>query len=253
MIALLPDMTRSDLALLSSSATDWRVEIEKARLTSLVDPKQGLTRLREIGLTLPTREARVQFAKRAVEFDDDAQDWIRKGESGGLSYSEFAYWSCLQLYPFAADVVLRYAKVLLAQDKLVDAEVQLRHAVALGTSFVLVRPDLEKIALRRGETCVEVVPSKAAPGLTAPLNALSSPLGEAFLYPDLLTVNTFGRLFISRAPAIDVACRLMRTSRTAWDLLVNILPLEDFRTANLDMIYILSAPAQRKMLERARR
>lgn len=228
---------------------DWRVAIETARLTSLVDRREGSAQLRTIGVSLPNRQARVEFARRAIEFDDDAGDWIAKAEAKVGDAAEFAYWSCLQLYPFARDVVLGYAKALHEQGKLLDAEVQLRNAIALGTPPESVRRQLQAIASARGESCVEEVVSKFAQGLKAPINALSSPRGDAFLYPDLHTIEMLYRFLSGERPGIQVVAQLQKASRTAWDLLINIVSTGEFRRANLDLMYLLNGVAQRRPCE----
>ena len=246
MLSLLQDGSKFDPSSAGSPPIDWRVEIEKARLTSLVDPAGGSARFREIGLALPGRKARVQFARRALEFDDEARRWLTSGQAETRpDYAEFAYWSFLELYPFNAEVVLSYAQAILRQDKLVDAEVQFRQAVALGAAVEAVRPCLKTIALRQGEALAEPLVSKAAPGLKAPLNALSSAMGEAFLYPDLRTIRGMFRLFAADPPHLEMVAQLQRASRTAWDLLANILATEEFRRANLDLLYLLSDRARR--------
>jgi hypothetical protein len=224
---------------------DWRVEIEKARHLALsYPPEEGYIRMRKIGASLPTRLARVNFAAEAVDFDTEASRWVQKGDGDvTLNDSEFAYMSCLQLYPYNASVAFKFARALYLQDKLFDAEANFRNALALGVSAQSVRPYLSAIAGRLGIPLIEAPQSKAFPSLTDPIHSLSTPRGDAFLYPDLTTIRALFRLFVnSLEPDTLSIVEAQRSSRTAVDLLAHIILTEDFRAANLDLVYVISDP-----------
>jgi len=222
---------------------DWRVEIEKARHIALsYAPEQGYARMRKIGVSLPTRLARVSFAAEAVDFDAEASQWVQKGDDDSrLDYSEFAYWSCLQLYPFSASVAFKYARVLYLEGKLLDAEANFRNALALGVSAQSILPYLSTIAGRLGVPLVEAPQSKAFPGLTEPIDSLAATKGERLLYPDMATVKALFRVFVnSQEPDLTWIVLAQRSSRTALDLLAHIISTDEFRASNLNLIYVIS-------------
>lgn len=220
-------------------------KLERSRLhLSGVGKSASIDELRSIPIEQPNRRTRIAAALRAAEMDPDVLEWLRlyswAKSDARLDQAEYYAWRCNQAYPYHPQFEFEYARALAAQKKFLDAEPRFRSAAALGYPGRLIIPLLRECSQHTGDSFVNLPPEAQKAVILPFSHAATTPPKESLLAPDLeglrqlLDVTTG-----TRNHHIQLYYRLMRTSTTFHAALIQILNLPEFRSANLDLIYVL--------------
>ncbi len=223
------------------------VRLERARRhLNNSNSADGLTELRSIQNTLTTRRERVNYSLKAATFDVEVLGLARKGAedfaAGRFDLAEYQFWRCTQVYPYHPKFTFDYAASLHGQNKLIDCESFFRSALALGEPLERVRPLLQDVAKRRMEPYVETPKCRFDPNFVEPINAIASKRGDGWLYPDVESLRSLLEVLTGqRNASAQYVGKLLRSCRTFWDAFVFIIETPEFRSANLDLCYVVGA------------
>ena len=208
------------------------------------ETEASLNKIRSTIKLLPSRKERIYYSLMSTKFDRVINDLLRDSklefDNKNFEKSEWYYWQCLEHYPYNPHFSLHYAMCLYNQNKFIDAETYFRNAVALGIEVDVVEPYLRLIFYHERAEYRFVATSRIDPALSKPCHLISNSQGDAWLYPDLVGIRTLGRVFLGVSKiSIQLTRQIQRSSRTLWDAVPFIINTDDFRTSNLDLIYVI--------------
>ncbi len=212
-------------------------------------PADGLAELRSIQAVLTTRREKIFYSLRAATIDPEVTAFTLTGaedfSAGRFEQAEYQYWCCTQVYPFHPKFMFDYALALYRQNKLIDCEPFFRTALALGETVERVRPLLQDVAKRQMEPYVEAPKCRFDPDFAEPINTIASKRGDGWLYPDVASLRSLLQVLTGqRTPSAQYFAKLLRNCRTFWDAFVFIIETPEFRSANLDLCYVIGSMPQ---------
>jgi tetratricopeptide (TPR) repeat protein len=152
----------------------------------------------------------------------DQRDWPE---------AEYRYWQALSLYPLHAGYLVQYGHALKEQQKLPDAEVAYRSALALGEAV----DDLQRHIAHVGAMLSFQEPAERPLPMRLPAG---HPLADP---PTRDDVELIFALLLHRAPHIaDEMLALLRSAPTRHAVLLAVLAKEEVATANSDLMLLLA-------------
>lgn len=205
------------------------------------DPK-GVDMVRSAPLLATTLEERVAISVISAQNDPDVLEWNKQAQvderMGHLAEAEFNYWRCTDKYPFHKIFSFNYGNVLLNDNKLLDAECQLRNAWSLGAVSAECR-DLIQTSMSRQGLPAAPVDKNLFKTLSVEQSASD---GDAKAYPTLHTIRAFSHVLLDNPdPSIEIRVNAQRTAWDANSLLNFFIQLPEFRYKNLNLLLVLKS------------
>lgn len=222
-----------------------KIEVARRQMTGSNMP-DGLKALRGIQKYIFSRREKIWYSLRAAAIDPEVMEFsiaaAEKCSANAFEVAEYQYWRCIQIYPFHTKLLFDYAYTLYRQDKLIDSEAFFRGALALGEAPERIRPFLQKVAERQMEPYIEAPICRFDPDFAEPINTIVSKRGESWLYPDVEGIRSLIEILVGqRNVSAQYLGKLLRTCRTSWDALIFIMETPEFRSANLDLCYLVGS------------
>ncbi|WP_313228518.1 hypothetical protein [Sphingobium yanoikuyae] len=203
---------------------------------------KGVDMVRSAPFAASTLEERVAISVIAAQSDPDVLEWSKQAQvderMGHLAQAEFNYWRCTDKYPFHKIFSFNYGHVLFKDNKLLDAECQLRNAWALGAASTECR-DLIQTSMSRQGLPAAPVDKTLFKSLTVAPSAIDS---DAKAYPTLHTIRAFSHVLLDNPdPSIEVRTQAQRAAWDANSLLTFFIQLPEFRYKNLNLLLVLKS------------
>jgi len=222
-----------------------RIERSRRHINGL-NSAEGAAELRSIQSTLKSRRDKVYYSLRAAAVDPEVVAFQNAASedfsAGRFDRAETNYWQCCRIYPWHPEFALGYAGALYQQNRLVDCETMFRHALALGADEQRVGRLLQDVAKRAKAPYVSAPKCRFDPDFSEPINAIASVRGDSWIYPDLATLRTLVETMTGQSVAsLQYLGKLLRNCRTSWDALAFIIGSAEFRSANLDLCYVIGS------------
>jgi hypothetical protein len=214
----------------------------RARLLLAMGQRLAATALlRSLPGMAEDRPALVHWSHRAGSHDPDFLGHIatadRRRDQLSWAEAEFHYFAGLQLYPAHSGYMTQCAHCLKEQDKLLDAEVYYRSALALGEApddlaehigFVCARQGLQM-----GPWSPPGAPPAARPGAAAPVGL--------DLVPTRQDVERLFELMLGRpAASLEEIAIMLRSCPTCADVVALLLEHREFRVVHRNLLEILA-------------
>jgi hypothetical protein len=195
----------------------------------------GTGLLRGIPALAADRDGLVRWTQRAAAYDPDFLGYVgtadRRRDQLSWAEAEYQYFIALQLYPSHSGYVTQYAHCLKEQDKLLDAELCYRSALALGEAPADLWQHIEFVCARQGYRAERPAPPADAPAAAA-----------LHLAPTRQEIASLFELLLGRAPWSNAeVIEVMRRCPRLADVVALLFEQQEFQVTHRSLLEIIAS------------